>query len=214
MSLNISAAISQSIPLEKHAIATWLLSLIREQFPARPISGVEVGVKKGELAFLLLRGDPLLRLLLVDRWAPAPPDSEYAISGDPAANADAAQHEAWLHETRERLTFAWKRIRIWHGESTLAADAERASTGDGEPIAKFDFVFLDADHSYVGRTLDLCDWYPLVKKGGLIAGGLLQSSFGGDCGRRALHDFLERSALCPKLMMGPASTWGFFKGTD
>jgi hypothetical protein len=34
----------------------------------------------------------------------------------------------------------------------------------------FDFVYIDADHSYKGVTEDLEAWYPKVRKGGMIAG--------------------------------------------
>jgi predicted O-methyltransferase YrrM len=34
----------------------------------------------------------------------------------------------------------------------------------------FDFVYIDADHSYKGVTEDLEAWYPKVRKGGMMAG--------------------------------------------
>ena len=34
----------------------------------------------------------------------------------------------------------------------------------------FDFVYIDADHSYDGVTADLEAWYPKVRKGGMLAG--------------------------------------------
>ena len=34
----------------------------------------------------------------------------------------------------------------------------------------FDFVFIDADHSYKGAVLDIRHWYPKVKVGGWIGG--------------------------------------------
>jgi predicted O-methyltransferase YrrM len=33
-----------------------------------------------------------------------------------------------------------------------------------------DFVFIDADHSYQGVKTDITNFYPLIKKGGVIAG--------------------------------------------
>jgi predicted O-methyltransferase YrrM len=35
---------------------------------------------------------------------------------------------------------------------------------------EFDFIFVDADHSYDQVMSDLCSWTPRVKKGGVIAG--------------------------------------------
>ena len=34
----------------------------------------------------------------------------------------------------------------------------------------FDYVYIDGDHSYDMVMLDLIMWYPLVKKGGILAG--------------------------------------------
>jgi hypothetical protein len=36
--------------------------------------------------------------------------------------------------------------------------------------ASFDFVFIDADHSYSGCLRDIDAWLPKVRKGGIIAG--------------------------------------------
>lgn len=205
LSTQLSTQLDLSIPLEKHRICQWMVPLLRQTYPSGPIRGAEIGVKKGELASLLLRNDSGIELLLVDRWAPAPPESQYARNGDPAANASVDDHIAWHAEAMSRLARYHERIRIWHGEATLAAGVERASK------RLLDFVFIDGDHSYEGRTDDLCDWYPLVRSGGIVAGGLLHSSFGGDCGRRALNDFLRASHLSPVMLMGPANTWAFVK---
>jgi predicted O-methyltransferase YrrM len=35
---------------------------------------------------------------------------------------------------------------------------------------RFDFVYIDADHTYEGVKADLDAWYPLVKKGGVFGG--------------------------------------------
>lgn len=202
-----------SIPAEKYAIATWLRVLLVDACePGTAIRGAEVGVKRGELASLLLR-DERICLWLVDRWAPAPPDSEYRQIGDPAANASVVEHDDWHAEARERLAFAGGRAMLWHGESSQAADVLAGLIAHHDPLqpARLDFVYLDGDHSFSGRLEDLCNWYPLVRPGGVVAGGLLHSSFGGDCGRRALHEFLEKNQLAPALRMGPAQTWAFAK---
>lgn len=188
---------------DKYAIAQWLTGLIAQHL-SPPFHGVEVGVRQGELASLLL-ADERLSLLLVDRWAPAPPDSSYRTIGDPAACATAEQHRAWKAEALERTAFAGKRAVIWHGESAAAAHAA-ATAG-----RVFDLVFLDADHSYEGRRADLCDWYPLVRSGGLVAGGLLRSAYGGDCGARALEEFRHAHRVAAPLLTGPAQTWAFVR---
>ncbi len=38
------------------------------------------------------------------------------------------------------------------------------------PDEYFDFIFIDADHTYEGCKRDILDWYPKVKKGGVLCG--------------------------------------------
>ena len=38
------------------------------------------------------------------------------------------------------------------------------------PKAFFDYVYLDADHSYEGCLRDIKCWWPLVRQGGILAG--------------------------------------------
>lgn len=198
-----------AIAREKLEIAEWLLGLLRggssPRVPApRLMLGAEVGVKKGELAGLLLERDPALSLYLVDRWKPAPQDSEYRRIGDPAANASAEQFRAWEREALERVKPYEERVTVLKGES---ADMAASLVQDRNLL---DFAFIDADHSYSGRLDDLCVWSPMVRGGGIVAGGLLVSAYGGDCGRRALWAYLDQSGLSPHdVLLGPANTWAF-----
>ena len=188
----------------KTEIAAWLTSLL-------PASGellcAEVGVKQGHLATRWLEACPGLTLYLVDRWKPAPLESDYAKIGDPAANADAPQHRAWCAEALSRMTaFDASRSIIMRAESAGAAAALAFDN------IELDAVFLDADHSYAGRLADLQSWGPLVKFGGLVAGGLLHSSFGGWGARDALHHHLACLKRQPSdVICGPASTWAYWQ---
>ena len=38
------------------------------------------------------------------------------------------------------------------------------------PDEYFDFVYIDADHTYEGCLRDIIDWYPKVKRGGFLIG--------------------------------------------
>ncbi len=189
----------------KAQIAAWLADLL----PASgAIVAAEVGVKQGHLATRWLEHCQNLTLYLVDRWRPADPDSKYAKIGDPAANADQRQHLAWFDETLSRMrAFPIGRTIIKRGESSAMAAALQFDN------VELDCVFLDADHSYEGRLHDLQSWGPLVKPGGLVAGGLLHSSFGGWGARDALHHHLATLKRQPTdVMTGPASTWAYRQG--
>ena len=50
------------------------------------------------------------------------------------------------------------------------------------PDEYFDFIFIDADHTYEGCKGDILDWYPKVKKGGVLCG----------------HDYVHRKVPTPK----------------
>ncbi len=186
----------------KLEIAAWLAGLAPDALLA-----AEVGVKQAHLATCWLGARPDLVLYLVDRWKPADPASSYAKIGDPAATADADTHLAWMGEALARLgQFERHRVVVIHGESIKAA------AGLAFDEVKLDAVFLDADHSYAGRLADLQAWSPLVKPGGLVAGGLLRSSFGGWGARDALHDHLATLGRTPsQIINGPAATWAYFQ---
>ena len=189
----------------KTEIADWLADLL----PASgPIVAAEVGVKQGHLATRWMERCPNMTLYLVDRWKPAPPDSDYAKIGDPAANADKDQHLSWYGETLSRMTgFDIHRAIIMRGESKDAAAALEFES------IELDCAFLDADHSYTGRLYDLQAWGPLVKPGGLVSGGLLRSSYGGWGGRDALHHHLATLKRQPTdIINGPAATWAYRQG--
>ncbi len=190
----------------KFAIARWLKGML----PDGVFCAAEVGVKQGHLARCWLIECELAMLYLVDRWAPADSASDYARSGDPAANATAEQHDAWRLETLERIDqFGTHRTVVMQMDSIDAA-----SRLAGE-LVQFDAVFLDADHSYPGRLADLQAWAPLVKPGGLVAGGLFHSSYGGHCGRDALHHYLPSEGLGPPdVLFGPSATWAFRRRND
>ena len=189
----------------KAAIAQALLAEVRPLAPRGPIRMAEVGVKRGQLAARLLAFEPRLHLWLVDRWAPAGPEDAYWQSGDPAANASPAECKAWYEEMLRRTDKGWRRTVVMAMDSLVAA----SSMMDGYLHA----VFLDADHSYEARLADLEAWTRKVMPGGLVAGGLWTSRFGGDgCARAvaqflALHDWTDKVTVT----MGPEHTWWFKK---
>jgi len=85
------------------------------------------------------------------------------------------------------------------------------------PDEFFDFVFIDADHTYEGCKKDIHDWYPKVKKGGVLCGhdyvhraiktanGTL--SFGVV---EAVDEFIVGGKV-PNFFLLKPSTWGIIK---
>ncbi len=62
------------------------------------------------------------------------------------------------------------------------------------PDEYFDFVFIDADHTYEGCKRDILDWYPKIKRGGVLCG----------------HDYVHRRAPTSKGII----TFGVIEAVD
>jgi hypothetical protein len=100
-----------------------------------------------------------------------------------------------LQKAKEVTAFAQDRRRIMHMPSTLAAEMLQDES--------FDFVFLDADHSYKAVKEDIEAWGPKVRPGGWLCGH--------DYGKPALgvtqavSEFVEATGLF--LELGQNTTW-------
>ncbi|MEM4217984.1 MAG: class I SAM-dependent methyltransferase [Candidatus Methanomethylicaceae archaeon] len=116
----------------------------------------ELGVEAGNFSAEMLRRKDVRELWLIDCWNPYP-------------NADLRDPTVWSFEKGEELLRSViarfcgdHRVRILR---SLIEDAALSF-----PREYFDFVYIDAAHSYeaVKKHLDL--YYPLVRRGGMIAG--------------------------------------------
>jgi SAM-dependent methyltransferase len=97
---------------------------------------------------------------MIDRWAPPDEEDSYYTSGSEIARHgehifNEAFQEAW-EETRK----FWERAVMHKEESSVAAMHF--------PVAYFDFVFIDSDHSYAGVKKAIAEWMGKVKPGGFI----------------------------------------------
>lgn len=132
----------------------------------KSIVGVEVGVRYGKNAVQVLQAAPQLHMWLVDTWSkPAPGDSYYE-SGDGIADRPPGYWRKCWRDFQNRINPYQDRVEILQMLSTDAAKFLKKQYTNNF----FDFVFIDADHSYKGAFRDICHWYPLVKIGGWIGG--------------------------------------------
>lgn len=129
-----------------------------------PLIGAEVGVWTGKFSERVLRALPLLTLYLVDRWAPPPEGDSYLGSGSKISGYPQEQYDKALASTFSLTAFAKERVKIFR-MTTVQAALEMKLEGK-----RFDFVFIDGDHSYAGCMCDILAWRPLVKPGGWIGG--------------------------------------------
>lgn len=137
-------------------IDRWQIARVLDYVGVMGGSGCEVGVNRGHHAWYILDNWPG-DLWLVDGWADRP--------GPPGVGIDwGGQHKqnSFLEECRLRLRSFTSRTIFHRAFSPQAA----ASYPDGF----FDFVYIDATHTYEAVRDDLAAWYPKVREGGLLCG--------------------------------------------
>jgi len=146
-------------------------SILRRLPAGVPLSGVEVGVWRGENAAHLLEARPMLTLCLVDPWEAPEKGSSYERSPDRIAKQGQAYFDECYLETL-RAVEPWKdRAFIYRISSEEAATIARQELArPTTPAVAYDFVFIDADHSYEGVSRDIARWLGNVRPGGWIGG--------------------------------------------
>jgi hypothetical protein len=154
---------------------------VLKRLPPGPILGAEIGVNIGRMSAKLLER-PDLTLYMVDAYSER-------LQGhmEPGRSRLFAQTMYDKnYETAKRATaFAGDRARMVRAPSVQVAGAIVGSP--------FDFVFIDADHTYEGCRADILAWGPKVKSGGLLCGhdydfGVEPAQFPGV--RRAVDELL------------------------
>ena len=123
--------------------------------------GIEVGVYRGALSERLLAGDPTITLYMVDPWRSLR-SPEYVETDDKHHEMSQAEQEEALGLAIGRVHQFGKRAKILRMTSLEAALKFKDAT--------LDFVFIDADHSYLAVKSDIAAWWPKLVSGGLLSG--------------------------------------------
>jgi hypothetical protein len=113
----------------------------------------EVGVREGGNFRNMLKSNPDLAVA-VDLWSP----------DDNINRSYGLNQEYWggVYERFCESVADFKNVDIHRGYSfDMVKNFEDKF---------FDFVYIDGDHSYEGVKRDVADWYPKVKKGGILSG--------------------------------------------
>lgn len=117
--------------------------------------GVEIGVLRGDYSKMILEEWKHGTLYLVDTWRHI---SEYIDMN----GRDDQYHYDCMIETAKNINNYQNRahmIRMGSAESAKLF-----------PNEYFDFIYIDADHSYEAVKQDLEVWWPKIKKGGIFSG--------------------------------------------
>jgi hypothetical protein len=158
-------------------VAAWL---------EKPEVGVELGVKEGRFTEYLLGRFPHLYMVAVDLWQPR---EDSGLKGFET-------YREWDFGTI-RADFD-RRTRPYRGRvRALVCDTVDAASyfADG----KFDFVFIDAEHTYEGVRDDIRAWRPKIKAGGILCGHDYCGKFMGVC--EAVNELKE------PIITGANDTW-------
>lgn len=174
--------------------------------------GAEVGVFLGNFSQSILAAWPG-KLVLIDAWRNLP---DY---NDPW-NFDDARFEQIFTAARERVRSFGTRAQIVRQTSGEAVC--------GFADSHFDFVYVDADHSYRGCRHDLEAWWPKLRPGGLFCGhdylhGILQgrevmevpepteASLAAFGVKAAVDEFAAAHSCAVRSTADHPASWWFFK---
>ena len=117
--------------------------------------GAEIGVHRGEFAVQILRRWRGRRLWLIDPWSRQDDYRDGCNANDRVMQRRYEDAQGRLQGYAPRATFLRRR-------SDEAAQAFAPES--------LDFVYIDANHSYVHVRRNLSLWYGKIRPGGLIAG--------------------------------------------
>ena len=112
-------------------------------------NGVEIGVDKGYYSDVMAKTSPLSKMYLVDMW------KEY-IWGT----------QEYMDKIYAKVVRHMKR----YGSKVEIIRKDSREAYKDFPDGFFDFIYIDADHTYESAKLDIENWYPKCKVGGVFSG--------------------------------------------
>lgn len=177
-----------------------LIGLIHEFVP-RPAHGAEIGVFRGNTTVAIGYAFPDCEIVGVDLWQEWPSETSY---GSLHGKIGKMSQLEWNGIYDEAIAKVPSNCRFLH-ESSEQAQAQF-------PDLFFDFIYIDADHSYEGVKSDLELWYPKVRENGLIAGHDYDGKWDkrGIWGvRRAVDEFFAERGQT--VMVRKGLVWGCVK---
>lgn len=130
-----------------------LASLVNNMYPNG--IGVEIGVLRGDYSKMILEEWKNGKLYLVDTWRHI---SEYI---DMNGRNDEYHYECMIQTAKNIKPYQDRANMIRMG----SVDASKLF-----PDEYFDFIYIDADHSYEAVKKDLEVWWPKIKRGGIFSG--------------------------------------------
>ena len=122
---------------------------------------VEVGVWKGDFSIQIWNISKPNLLILVDSWA----FDEKVRGCAPQVNGEEPLNQHFFDQAKNDTFSKFENIQ---NVNILDSNSLDASTNYEDNF--FDYIYLDAEHTYDAVTNDLKVWYPKLKKNGILFG--------------------------------------------
>lgn len=122
--------------------------------------GVELGVCEGTFSDYLLKNSKLDKLYSIDAWNM---DTSQTMAA-PFKIWTVKKGEVEANEAKAREVLAQ------HGDRSVVIKGNSFEAAGQLADGSVDFIFFDAGHRFSGFALDMINWWPKVRMGGVLAG--------------------------------------------
>ena len=129
----------------------------------------ELGVWRGEFSEQTLRVWRGMQYVLVDLWTPSDcvaGNRSHCVYGGNVSDGGVAERSFDRMITELRM----KRLGPQKGGRAFFVQNSTLEAAKLFPDGHFDWIYLDAQHTYSSARADLEAWYPKVRLGGLVSG--------------------------------------------
>jgi len=153
---------------------------------SEPLTAAEIGVAKADNSLSILQELPIKKLILID------PYMAYAENGR-------------LTSFEGDYEMATAKLSRYKQAQFIQKTSEEAAKDIDEPL---DFAYIDGNHSYSFVMADILNYYPLLRKGGVI-GGHDYTPFHHPGVVRAVDEFVQQQETLNFYAVFP--DWWFIK---
>jgi len=155
------------------------------------ITGIEIGVAAGEnIVYMLDECENISKIYAIDPWLPYTD-----CNGTGTEEIVEASYEVSL----DNFSDYPGRVSVFR----VTSDQAMVLFEDGS----VDYIFVDGNHDYEFVKNDLLNYYPKVKKGGLITG----HDLGLPSVNNAIRDFVKTLDYIPNIQGAANGAWFFTK---
>ncbi len=122
---------------------------------------------------------------------------KYALAIDVWSEEVCPYYTQKYHDSNyEKVQRVFAVARKWSGSEIDIIKGDHSILVDNYEDESFDYVYIDSSHLYEDTVRDIAQWWPKVKKGGIIAGHDYSDGKGGIYGViQAVDEFVEANNI-------------------